>query len=205
MDFSHEAIRLFVDDSEEPELCFLCWANFPFPNSGLTTNCRKSSVYVVSTLWPLLYITAIAMKMNWPFRVYLSTSFAGIFFLTEVCKLGAIWNQLHGIFKLCLIQKVRPYMTCDFGFKVYYRALTLVMHTITVCSQTSCAVLSYCLTECTCARESTFFVYKIVARATNQKRIVLTTNSIRVCITHYLHFGTWITEVENRSSRDIWE
>ena len=27
-----------------------------------------------------------------------------------------------------------------------------------VCSQTSCAVLSDCFTDCTCARESAFFV-----------------------------------------------
>ena len=32
-----------------------------------------------------------------------------------------------------------------------------------VCSQTSCAVLSHCLTECTYAQESAFLIEKVVA------------------------------------------
>ena len=49
---------------------------------------------LVITLWPLIYITAIAIKMNWPSRVYLSTSFEGIFFLTKVYKVKAISNPI---------------------------------------------------------------------------------------------------------------
>ena len=57
---------------------------------------------------------------------------------------------------------------------------------IIVCSQTSCAVLSHCFTDCTCARESVFFVSKLVARATNYITIVLITNSIKICIICHL-------------------
>ena len=56
-----------------------------------------------------------------------------------------------------------------------------------VCSQTSCAVLFHCFTDCTCARESTFFVQKLVARATNYRTIVLITNSINMCIIYGGH------------------
>ena len=48
------------------------------------------------------------------------------------------------------------------------------LHSI-VCSQRSCAVLSHCFTDCTCAWESGFFVYKLVAGATNWRTIVSTT------------------------------
>ena len=51
-----------------------------------------------------------------------------------------------------------------------------------VCSQRSCAVLSHCFTDCLCARESAFFVSKLVARATNFRTIVLIANSIKICI-----------------------
>ena len=49
--------------------------------------------------------------------------------------------------------------------------------------------LLYCFTDRTCARESTFFVDKLMARATNHIPIVLITNSIRICITYYLCVG----------------
>ena len=65
------------------------------------------------------------------------------------------------------------------------------------CSQTSCAVLSRCFTECTCAVEITFFclVFRgnyvfCLARATNKRTIILITNSTRIYEIHYLCMGT---------------
>ena len=65
------------------------------------------------------------------------------------------------------------YWGFTFGF---CRAFVLI-----VCSQTLCAVLSHCFTDCTCAREvrPLFFVYKLLARATNYKTIALIMNSIK--------------------------
>ena len=54
-----------------------------------------------------------------------------------------------------------------------------------VCPQTSCAVLSHCFTDCTCARESVRFVLKLVARVTNYRTIVSITISIKICIVYH--------------------
>ena len=56
-----------------------------------------------------------------------------------------------------------------------------------VCSHTSCPVPSHCFSDCKCARESVFFVLKLVARATNYGTIVLITNSIKICIIYHLN------------------
>ena len=59
-----------------------------------------------------------------------------------------------------------------------------------VCSQTSCSVPSHFFIDRTCARESTFFVSKLMARATNHKTIVLITNLIGICIIYYRYVVT---------------
>ena len=52
------------------------------------------------------------------------------------------------------------------------------------------------LTDSTCARESAFFVLKLVACATNYKTIVLIMNSIKICIIYHLR--------EARFHEDYW-
>ena len=51
-----------------------------------------------------------------------------------------------------------------------------------VCSQTLCAVLSHCFTDFMCVQESMFFVLKVVGHTTNYRTIILTTNSVKICI-----------------------
>ena len=82
--FLLETIGLFVDEDE----LFSCFGQqiAIFRVEALSSSCKgqglhviwegKSSVNAVSTLQPPLSITLIQMKINLPFRFYVSTSFA---------------------------------------------------------------------------------------------------------------------------------
>ena len=75
-------------------------------------------------------------------------------------------------------------------------------------SQMSCAVLSHYFNDRTCARESTFFVQRLVARATQSQN-----NHINYEFNKDLHNSllmsghefTLVTDVENRNAHDVLE